>query len=215
MSILYTEASANISAGIGWCGSNFNRRRRKWLLNSVTCSPFFRLSSSHSRLTRSKAWDGINLAFSIVQNMDHVMCVLIGKQCTAQTAASPFSCRTTCSPQPVVPTHPMAWVALLKCRSEAKRKAVTSSKVRLPSYIRRLDDLTEQPQLPDGPGVGSAEPRIMNEPEVGSKEPQIATGLGGGWKVVSAGVGRTWFVVSRWISRSNTLSSDSRLLFSD
>ena len=74
---------------------------------------------------------------------------------------------------------------------------MTSSKVRLPSYIRRLDDLTEQPQLPDGPGVGSAEPRIMNEPEVGSKEPQIATGLGGGWKVVSAGVGRTWFVVSR------------------
>jgi len=46
---------------------------------------------------------------------------------------------------------------------------VTSSKVYLPSYVRRLDDLTEKSWLPDGPVVGSAEPQILNGPG-GSRE---------------------------------------------
>jgi hypothetical protein len=74
---------------------------------------------------------------------------------------------------------------------------VTSSKVRLPSYVGRLDDLTEMPRLPDKPGVGLVEPRIPNRPEVSSEEPQIPNRLGGGWEVFGAGVACTWFVVSR------------------
>jgi len=127
-------------------------------------SAFFRLSSFYLRLTRSKALDGINLAFNSVQKVDHSIGALIGKWCMAQTAALPFNCGTACSPQPVVPTHPMAWAAFLKCHSKAKRKAVTLSKVRLPSYVERLDDLPEKPWLPAKPGVGSAEPRIPNGP---------------------------------------------------
>jgi len=37
---------------------------------------------------------------------------------------------------------------------------VTSSKVRLPSYVGGLDDLTEKTRLPESPGVGSAEVRV-------------------------------------------------------
>jgi len=125
------------------------------------------------------------------------MGALIGKQCMAQTAASPFNCSTACSPQPVMPTNPMAWAAFLKCHSNAKRKAVTSSKVLLPSYVGRLDDLTEKPRLPDKPGVGSAEPRIPNRPEVGSEEPRSPNRPGGGWEMFGAGVACTWLVVSR------------------
>jgi len=115
----------------------------------------------------------------------------------AQTAVSPFNCSTAWSPQPVVPTHPMAWASFLKCRSKGNRKAVTSSMVRLPSHVRRLDDLTEKPPLPDEPGVGSAEPRIPNWPEVGSEEPGIMNRPRGGWEVFGAGVACTWLVVSR------------------
>jgi len=106
----------------------------------------------------------------------------------AQTAASPFNYSTACSPQPVVPTHPMAWAAFLKCRSNAKAKAVTSSRVRLPSYVGRLDDLTEKPRLPDEPGVGSAEPQIPNSPEVSSEEPRIPNRPGCGMEEFGAGV---------------------------
>ena len=130
--------------------------------------------------------DGMNFAFNSVQKVDHLMGVLIGKRCMAQTAASPFICSTACSPQPVVPTHPMAWAAFLKCCSKAKMKAVTSSKVHLPSYVGRLDDMTEKPRLSDEPEVGSVEPRISNRPEVGKQEPRIPNRPGGGWEVFGA-----------------------------
>jgi len=116
------------------------------------------------------------------------MGVLIGKRCVAQTAESPFSCCTACSAQPVVPTHPMGWAAFFICLSTAKRKLVTASKVRFPSYVRKLDDLTEKPPLPDRPGVGSAEPRIPNMSEVGSEAPPILKGPGGSWEVFGARV---------------------------
>ena len=90
----------------------------------------------------------------------------------------------------------MAWAAFLKCGSKAKRKVVPSSKVRLPSYVRRFDDLTEKPELPDKPGVGSAEPCIPNRPEVGSEKPQIPNVPGGGWEVFGARVTCTWLVTS-------------------
>jgi len=85
----------------------------------------------------------------------------------------------------------MAWAAFLKCRSKGRKKAVTSSKVRLPSYVRRLDDLIETPLRPDGPGVGSAEARVPKQPQVSSEEPLILNGLGG-----TTGVGCTSLVVS-------------------
>ena len=132
--------------------------------------------------------DGINLAFNSVQKVDHSMGALIGKRCMAQTAASPFNCSTPCSPQSVVPTHPMACAASLKCCSRAERKVVTMSKVCVASYVGRLDDLTEKPLLPD-------EPRIPNRPEVGSEEPRIPDRPGGGWEVFGAGVARIWFVL--------------------
>jgi len=91
----------------------------------------------------------------------------------------------------------MAWATFLKCRSRANRKAVTSSRVRLPSYVGWLDDLTEKPQLPDKQGVGSAEPQIPNRPEVGSEEPRIPNRPGGGWEVFGAGVACNWLVVSQ------------------
>ena len=157
----------------------------------MTRSPFCNLSYSHPRLTRSKALDGINLAFNSVQKVDHSMGALIGKRCMAQTAASPFNCSTAHSPQPVMPTHPMAWAAFLKCRSKAKRKAVTLSKVCLRSYVGRLDNFTEKRRLPDEPEVGSAEPRILNRLEVGSEQPLNLNRPGGGWKGFGAGVACT------------------------
>jgi len=143
------------------------------------------------------------------------MGMLIGKQCMAQTAASPFSCNTACSPQPIVPTNPMAWSTFLKCRSKAKKKAVTSSKIRLPSYLGRFDDLTEKPRCADGLGVGSVEPRKPNSTEVSSEERPIPYGYGGSWEVFGAGVARTWLAISRWMTGSNALNTDSRLLFSN
>ena len=74
---------------------------------------------------------------------------------------------------------------------------MTSSKVHLPSYVGRLDDLTEKPRLPDEPGVGSAELRIANRPEVGSEEPRIPNKPAGGWEVFGVRVACTWLVVSR------------------
>jgi len=68
-------------------------------------------------------------------------------------------------------------------RSTAKRKLVTASKVRFPSYVGKLDDLTEKPRLPDRPGVGSVEPLIPNMSEVGSEAPPILNGPGSGWEV--------------------------------
>jgi hypothetical protein len=74
---------------------------------------------------------------------------------------------------------------------------VTSSNVHLPSYIGRLDDVTEQPRFPAGPRVCSVEPRIPKRPEVGSEEPQIPNRPRGGWEVFGPGVACTWNVVSR------------------
>jgi len=101
--------------------------------------------------------------------VDHSLCVLIGKPCMAQTAASPFSCSTAYSPQPIVPTDPMAWAVFLKCSSKAKRKRVTSHSVRLPLYVGWLDNLTEKPRLPYPPGVSSQEPWNQNGPGVRSE----------------------------------------------
>jgi len=78
----------------------------------------------------------------------------------------------------------MAGAAFSNCRSNAKRKAATSSKVCLLSYVGRLDDLTEKPQPPDGAGVGSAEPRMPNKREVISEEPRMPNGPRGGWEVI-------------------------------
>jgi hypothetical protein len=74
---------------------------------------------------------------------------------------------------------------------------VTSSKVRLPSYVGRLEELTEKPRLPDEPGVGSAEPPIPNRAGIGSQEPRILNRPGGGWEVFGAGVACSGLVVSR------------------
>jgi len=108
------------------------------------------------------ALDGLYLGFNMLPMVDHSMGVVIGKQCMAQTAASPFRCCAACSPQPVGPTYPKASAAFLMCHSKANWKVVTSSKVLLPSYVRRLDDLREKPRLPDGPGFGLEDPRIRN-----------------------------------------------------
>jgi len=99
------------------------------------------------------------------------MGILIGEGCVAQTAASTFNCSNACFPQPVVLTHPMAWTGSLKCRSKTKKKAVTSSKVHLPSYVGRSEDLTEKPLLPASREVASVETWIPNWPEVSSGEP--------------------------------------------
>lgn len=163
-------------------------RRHKPSVNSVTRSPFFWLSFSHSRLTRSKALHGTILAFDSVQKVDHSMRVLTDKWFKAQTGSSPFSCTNACSPQLVVPTHPMACVAFLKCHCKAKRNTVTLSKVRLLSYIGRFDDLTVTQRRPDGPGVGLAEPRLPNSPQVCSGEPGTPTIPWSGWEVFAARV---------------------------
>jgi len=82
------------------------------------------------------------------------------------TGSLPGAVATTnaCSPQPSVLTHTLAWAAYLKRHSNATRMAVTLSKDHLPSYVRRLDDLTEYSQLPDWPGVGSEKLRTPAEP---------------------------------------------------
>jgi len=141
------------------------------------------------------------------------MGILIGKWCMAQTAVSISSCGTAYSPQPIVPTHPMAWAALLKCRSKATRKAVTSSKVCVPLYVGRFADMTEMRKLQGRPGVGSVELWLLYWPEIGSEEPWIPNGPGGGWEVFGAGVVCTSSLVSCWMMRSNALNSDSWLLF--
>ena len=128
-------------------------------------------SSSYSSLTRSKALDRIYLAFNSVPKVYHLMGILNGKQCMAQTVLLPSRYSTACSPQLFVPTHPMAWAAFLKCRSKAKQKVVTSSKVHLPLYFGRLDDMTAKQRRPDVPRVGFVEPPIPNMGEVVSKEP--------------------------------------------
>jgi len=116
------------------------------------------------------------------------MGVLIGKWCVALTAVSPFSCSTACSPPPVVLTYPMAWAALLKCRSKAQRMVVTLSKVHLPSYVRTLDDLTEMPWLDDRAGVARDKRMVWNKPGVGSGERQIPNDPRGGWEALGARV---------------------------
>jgi len=124
------------------------------------------------------------------------MGVLIGKWSMAQTAVSLFRCSTACPPQPVALTPSMAWAAFLKCHSKAERKAVTSSKVHLPSYVGRLDDLTEMPQLLGGTGVGLAEPQRRNKLEVSLETRQILHGPRGSWEGLGARVTCTWLVVS-------------------
>jgi hypothetical protein len=61
----------------------------------------------------------------------------------------------------------MAWATLLKYCSEANKKVVTSSRVLLPLYVRRLDNLMEKPQLSDRPGVNSRELRFLCQIGVG------------------------------------------------
>jgi len=158
---------ADILHRIGRCRFKFEWRCRIWLVHGLLWSPCFWLILSHLRLTRSEALDGIYLAFNSIQQLGHWMGVLIGNQCMAQTAASPLSCITACSPQPVVLTHPMAWAAFLKCCSPAKLQAVTLSKICLPSYIGRFDNLVENPPLPHWPGVSSVEAWKVEEPAVG------------------------------------------------
>lgn len=62
-------------------------------------------------------------------------------------------------------------------------KEATSSKVHLPSYIGRSDEMTEKPQHPDWPGIGAKKQWYLDEGGVGSV-------------VLGAGVARTSLVVS-------------------
>jgi hypothetical protein len=64
---------------------------------------------------------------------------------------------------------------------------VTSSKVCVPWYVRRLDDLRAKPRHADMLGVRSVEPNVPKTLDVGSEELSIQTGRGG-W----VGVGCTW-----------------------
>lgn len=123
------------------------------LANSVMRAPFCRLSFSHLGPTWSRVLNGIYFAFNSVQTVDHSEGIPFQNQCNAQTAAMRFCCRTACSHLPVVPPNPMACTAFLKCHSNAKRKAVTSSEVFLPSSFRKWNDLLGKPQLSDGPDV--------------------------------------------------------------
>jgi len=77
----------------------------------------------------------------------------------------------------------MARVTFLICCFKAKMKEATSSKVHLPSYIGRSDEMTEKPQHPDWPGIGAKKQWYLDEGGVGSV-------------VLGAGVARTSLVVS-------------------
>jgi len=155
-------------------------------------SPFFRVCSSHLHLTRSKELNGIDFTFDFMRMVDHSFSIPIWKWCMAQSVPLPFSCSTACSPQHRVPTHPMARTAFFECRSHGKRKVVTSSNVRLPSHVSRLEDLNARLWLPEGPGVSSEEPRITNTPTVSLEKPQIPDKPGACLVVFSARVVCTW-----------------------